>query len=238
MTFVWIAGVLLVLTGAVVLTLIHPPDWALKRVARLSPGTVFKFDTREPVIGLTFDDAPHPDVTPGILRELRRHNARATFFVLGVNAAAYPSLIDSIRSEGHELANHLYTDRISARLSNREFRDELMRTDALIEPLGAPKWCRPGNGIITPRIVRIMRECGYTPVAGSAYPIDLYSNVEITVRQFMENVRPGAILILHDGGETRAGNIEVLARLLPRVQEMGYRVTTLGDLNRMSKGEP
>lgn len=238
MTIVLVAGAVLVLGVIALWTLLRPSDWALERVAGLYPGTVFHFDTRERLIALTFDDAPHPDVTPGLLRELRRHGAKATFFVLGANAAAYPALIDSIRANGHELANHLYTDRMSARLSSREFQEELLRTDALIEPLASPKWCRPGNGIITPRIARIMDENGYTPVAGTAYPVDLYANGNVTLRHFLDNVRPGAILILHDGGPDRAGNVRVLGQLLPRLKELGYEATTLGELNGLGDADP
>ena len=53
-----------------------------------------------------------------------------------------------------------------------------------------------------------MNENGYTPCLGTAYPIDLYTPVELTVVQFLDNVRPGAILILHDGGTSRQDTIK------------------------------
>lgn len=238
MTLLIIVCVLLVAAGTAVWILIRPSDWALARASLLSPGVVFRIDTRQRVIALTIDDAPHPDVTPDMLRELRAHGARATFFILGENAAAYPELIDAIRADGHELANHLYTDRMSASLSDKEFLDELMRTDALIKPHGSPRWCRPGSGVITRRVARLIEKSGYTPVAATAYPVDLHAIVDITLRQFMNNVRPGAILVLHDGGPARSQNVEVLSRMLRKVEAMGFRVTTLGDLSRLETGEP
>ena len=182
---------------------------------------------------MTIDDAPHPDVTPGLLRELRAAGVHATFFVLGSNAEAYPALVEAIRNDGHELANHLFEDRMSARLSDEEFRQELRRTDSLIGPLDPPRWCRPGSGVITPRLVRIMQEEGYTAVVGTAYPVDLHAGIDVTVRHFLENLRPGAILVLHDGGGMREKNVRVLAALLPRIQDKGYRVVTLTELSRM-----
>lgn len=234
-------GIILLIVGllvvaaviAVIWTLTHPGEWALKHVGGLYPSCLFRIATTERALALTIDDAPHPDVTPGILEELRRHGARATFFIIGSYAKAHPHLVDAIRADGHELANHLFTDRMSARLNDAEFVDELKRTDALIQPLDKPRWCRPGSGLLTTRIIRLMQENGYTAVGGTAYPVDLYTNVQVTARHFLRNVRPGAILVLHDGGTRRASSIRVLAMLLPQLREMGYRIVTLGELSRL-----
>ncbi len=235
MTAIIIIAAVLLGAVAVIWTLVRPPDWVLRKVATQYPGVVFRIDTDERAIALTIDDAPHPDVTPGLLRELRANGVKATFFIIGSYAETYPELVDSIRAGGHELANHLFTDRMSAGLSDEEFVNELMRTDASIQPTSPPRWCRPGSAVVTPRIIRLMNENGYTPVVGTAYPIDLYTGVDLTVAQFLENVRPGAILVLHDGGPSRQDNVEVLARLLPRLKEKGYRLTTLTELSRLGK---
>ena len=235
----WVVIVILVafvaLVAAVVWTLVRPSDWTLQRVCRYYPGTLFRIPTQERVVALTIDDAPHPDVTPGILDELRAHGAKATFFIIGSYGEAHPHLLESIRAEGHELANHLYTDRMSARLPDSAFVDELTRTDAIIQPLECPKWCRPGSGIFTSRIVKLMHDHGYTAVAGTAWPVDLYTNVRLTALHFLKNVRPGAILVLHDGGPKRANSIRVLSHLLPRLRDMGYRTVTLSELAESSK---
>jgi peptidoglycan/xylan/chitin deacetylase (PgdA/CDA1 family) len=231
-----VVAVLVLIAVKVVRTLLRPSDWVLDAVSTYYPGVVFRVDTKERAIALTIDDSPHPDVTPGLLRELRTAGVHATFFVIGANAEAYPDLVDSIRTNGHELANHLYTDRMSAGLPDEEFVVELLLTDALIRPAGPVKWCRPGSGCLTPRIVRLLNENGYTPCVGTAYPVDLIATVEWTVAHFLENVRPGAILVLHDGQSSRQDNVQVLADLLPRLSEMGYRQTTLTELSRL--GEP
>lgn len=234
MTLVYVGILILVIVLVIAAwTVLHPSDWTLKRVCGFYPGTLFRIATSERVVALTIDDAPHPDVTPGLLEELRAHGAKATFFVIGSYGEAHPHLLDSIRAEGHELANHLYTDRMSARLADAEFINELQRTDAIIQPLECPKWCRPGSGIFTSRIVRLMQQNGYTAVAGTAWPVDLYTNVRLTALHFLTNVRPGAILVLHDGGPKRANSVRVLSLLLPRLRDMGYRIVTLGELSSL-----
>jgi peptidoglycan/xylan/chitin deacetylase (PgdA/CDA1 family) len=232
-TLILIACVVLLLAAFVAWTLIRPSDWLLARLSSLEPRVVYRIDTGERLIALTIDDAPHPEVTPGILRVLREHRTHATFFIIGSHAEAHPELVESIRSEGHELANHLFTDRMSASLSDEEFLEELKRTDRLIQPLGSPRWCRPGSGVITKRIARIIRMNGYTPVAATAYPMDLRTSVDLTAKQFLENVRPGAVLVLHDGRPNRKRTIEVIEQVLPRLDEMGYRATTLAELNKL-----
>jgi peptidoglycan/xylan/chitin deacetylase (PgdA/CDA1 family) len=233
-TFILIACVVLLLAALGAWTLVRPSDWLLARVSRLDPDVVLRVDTTKRLIALTIDDAPHPEVTPGILRVLREHRTHATFFIIGSHAEAHRELVESIRSAGHELANHLFTDRMSASLSDEEFVEELQKTDRLIQPLRSPRWCRPGSGVITKRIARIMRMNGYTPVAATAYPIDLRTSVDLTARQFLENVRPGAVLVLHDGRPDRKRTIEVLERVLPRLEGMGYRATTLAELNKFA----
>jgi len=233
--FIIITIVVLTVVVVVARTLLRPSDWVLEQAAVFYPGAVFRIDTKEKAIALTIDDAPHPDVTPGLLRVLRDTGVKATFFVIGSHAEAYPELVDSIKADGHELANHLHTDRKSVGLSDEEFVEELLRTDALIAPTGPPKWCRPGSGLISKRIIRLMNENGYTPCLGTAYPIDLYTTVDLTVAQFLENVRPGAILILHDGGTSRQDTIQVLSTLLPRLRSMGYDLETLTALSRLGK---
>ena len=236
MIFVLIGILILVVAlGLALWTVVHPSDWTLKRVCAFYPGTLFRIATEKRVVALTIDDAPHPEVTPGILNELRAHGAKATFFIIGSYGEAHPQLLESIRADGHELANHLYTDRMSARLADDAFVDELKRTDAIIQPLECPKWCRPGSGIFTSRIVKLMQDHGYTAVAGTAWPVDLYTNVRLTALHFLKNVRPGAILVLHDGGPKRTNSIRVLSHLLPRLREMGYRIVTLGELADASK---
>jgi peptidoglycan/xylan/chitin deacetylase (PgdA/CDA1 family) len=228
--------VLLALVGWAITTLVRPPHWVVREVARRNPAVLFHVETAERAVALTIDDAPHPAVTPGVLDVLRRHGARATFFVIGVHAERYPELVEEIRAGGHELANHLYLDRPSARLDSGEFVRNLRRTDALIRPTGPVKWCRPGSGYINDRIVALMLENGYRPCLASVYPLDLRLPAGWALRHFASNVRPGAILVLHDGGPARRRTVSLLERILPRLAERGYRVLTVSELVALGEG--
>jgi peptidoglycan/xylan/chitin deacetylase (PgdA/CDA1 family) len=225
----WLVPVtlLLWLLGALV---IRPERWMHRTAEIALPEVLFRVDTEARAVALTVDDAPSPEVTPGILEVLARHEVRATFFVIGSYAERYPELLAAIREAGHELANHLYLDRPSIKLSDAEFVEKLRRTDAIIRPAGPLKWCRPGSGWIDDRMVQLLHENGYRACLSSVYPVDLVAPPAATVWHVMANVRPGAILVLHDGGMGRAGNVAILDEVLTRLAEEGYRVVTVSEL--------
>lgn len=187
-------------------------------------------ETDARAVALTIDDAPSPEVTPGILEVLRRHDVHATFFIIGSYAAEHPELVEAIRAGGHELGNHLYYDRPSIELADDEFLRRLRQTDAIIAPTGPLKWCRPGSGWVDDHMVELLHAEGYRVCLASAYPLDLVAPRWLTEWQFTANVRPGAILVLHDGGPARAQNVAILDAVLTRLAEQEYRVLTVSEL--------
>jgi peptidoglycan/xylan/chitin deacetylase (PgdA/CDA1 family) len=229
---IWIIITLAVILSAITVSqfIFRPPFWVVRSLSKQNPGALFYVNTDERAIALTIDDAPHPDVTPGILEVLRKHGATATFFVIGSYAEKYPKLVEAIRSDGHELGNHMYLDRMSAGLSSEEFAEKLKRTDELIRPEGPVKWFRPGSGMINDRIVRLVEDNGYRVCLASVYPLDVRVPAAIASRQFLHNARPGAILVLHDGLRKRRTTIRVLERVLPELKQRGYRVLSVSEL--------
>ncbi|MBD3220908.1 polysaccharide deacetylase family protein [bacterium] len=214
---------------------IRPERWMHRTAEAALPAVLFRVDTDERAVALTIDDAPSPEVTPGLLEVLRRHDVRATFFVIGSHAEQHPELLEAIRRDGHEIANHLYRDRPSIRLSDAEFVEKLRRTEAIIQPTGPIKWCRPGSGWIDDRMVELLHENGYRACLSSVYPLDLAAPPTVTVWHTVNNARPGAILVLHDGGPARAQNVAILDELLDRLAEKGYAVLTVSELVAASR---
>jgi len=225
-----LALALLILAGLLGLIFAYlPPRWFLHAFARNYPHVLFDVQTDQPVIALTIDDSPHPDITPAILEILRRYDARATFFVIGEQAAAYPGLLQDVRDAGHEIANHMYTDRRSAGLPSPRFVDEMLRTQELLEPLGASRWLRPGAGVVNQRVIDLMLQHDFVPTLGSAYPLDLRLPVTLASWQFRLAARPGAILVLHDGPD-RTRTPRILERVLPLLTQRGYSFVSLSEL--------
>ena len=105
------------------------PSWAFDVLARAAPHIVWRVETSEPWVALTFDDGPAPGHTSVVLDLLARHEARATFFMIGERAEAHPDLVEAVRERGHEIGNHAFADRRTVRLSGDELLTDLRRTD-------------------------------------------------------------------------------------------------------------
>ena len=74
----------------------------------LFPKAIWRMDTSEKAVYLTFDDGPIPEATPFILDTLRRYDVKATFFMVGDNVRKHPELLERIKAEGHQVGNHTY----------------------------------------------------------------------------------------------------------------------------------
>lgn len=196
-----------------------------------SDEVLFHAHTREKVIALTIDDGPHTELTPQILDVLAEHGVLATFFIIGSRVPGNEALLKRIVAEGHELGNHLMSDRRSITLSAEEFERQLAAAHALIAPFGPVRWFRPGSGWYSTRMLAQIRPYNYRCVVGSIYPYDAqFQAVEFAAGYILGNVQPGAIIVLHDGGSDRQGTVAILRRILPALQKRGYRFATLTDL--------
>ena len=182
------------------------------------------------VLYLTFDDGPSPRWTPQVLELLRRYRAQATFFVVGSLVDAYPALVRRLVREGHALGNHTYGHIRLTRMSEREFAAELERADAAIRRVTGTSslWLRPPYGAIDASTrVRAARR-GYRLVMWDVDPQDWRQpSAESIAAHVLGNARPGAIVLLHDGGGDRSQTIAALERILSGLCGRGYSFRTL-----------
>ncbi len=207
------------------------PGPVIRWLARRHPDVLFAIDVREPIVALTIDDAPHPALTPAILDVLAKHRARATFFVIGERILNNEQTLRRIVEEGHELGNHLMTDTPSIRLSAEAFERHLLQTHDLLSRFGSVRWFRPGSGWYRRRMLEQIRRYGYRCALGSAYAYDSHIRSAWYVsRHILRHTRPGAVIILHDGGASRWRTVDVLRRVLPELERRGYQVVTLSEL--------
>ncbi|WP_448628434.1 polysaccharide deacetylase family protein [Geodermatophilus sp. URMC 64] len=201
-------------------------------LARVSRPVLFAVRTTAPRVALTFDDGPHQELTPALAGVLARHGATATFFLLGSHAAREPRLVADLVRAGHEVGNHLWDDRPSALLSARDFRCHLAATDTVLRRAGArPVFLRPGSGWIRPGMLRAARRYGYRTALGSIAVRDLeVRDLDRELRFVLRRVRPGSIVVLHEGYDERAGVVPLTDRLLTALAERGFRPVTLSEL--------
>jgi peptidoglycan-N-acetylglucosamine deacetylase len=189
-------------------------------------------------LALTFDDGPNPSITPALLDLLDRHEAKATFFLIGRYAAAEPELVREIAARGHTVGNHTQTHPNLALVSSVKLHKELQECDDSIATIlgGRPCWMRPPFGARSPILSTIVRQRGGGGVVmWSKWARDWNPQPSAPVIQRLACVRGGDILLLHDGdhrtprGERRH-TVDALAHWLPRWRDAGLRFATLDGL--------
>lgn len=209
-----------------------PTRGMVNRVSHAHPAVVFSVATCDSLVALTLDDGPSPAHTPAVLDVLAAHGARATFFVVGRRVAAHPDLARRALAEGHELANHGWSLAAPVWLGAGRAAAGWRRTADTLAALGArPRWYRPGAGVYTPAIRAAAEADGLRLALGSVYPNDPWTpSTPVLARRVLRAVRPGDVIVLHDGLGRRTRAAAVLARVLPELRRRGYRVVTLSGL--------
>jgi peptidoglycan/xylan/chitin deacetylase (PgdA/CDA1 family) len=218
--------------GAAAATELHMPESALRALTRLLPVDVLWYvDTEARAFALTFDDGPHPGVTPPLLDVLARHQAKATFFLLGERVLGNESIVARIAAEGHELANHLMHDEPSVLLPDLEFRRQLRQASALLAPYGEIRWFRPGSGWVTPRMLRSAAQQDLHCVLGTvtARHDGVVSDRRIP-QHLLRRIRPGSVAVLHEGSCVRRGVIAVMDQVLSELGHRGLAAVTVSEL--------
>jgi peptidoglycan/xylan/chitin deacetylase (PgdA/CDA1 family) len=184
---------------------------------------ILRGDSTEKRVALTFDDGPDA-MTPEYIAVLRRHAARATFFVLGENCEKYPEHVEALRLSGHELAGHGFSHRRFPELSAQELTIELRRTSRL---LPQSHWVRPPQGRTTlTSLVRCAR-AGYSTVLWSLDSDDWTLREPAQVAERIARARPGEIILLHEG---QRWTLDALPQALDLLGRAGYSFVTLTQL--------
>jgi peptidoglycan/xylan/chitin deacetylase (PgdA/CDA1 family) len=185
-----------------------------------------------PVIALTFDDGPHKENTPRLLDMLKERGIKATFFLVGRNAAAYPDIVKRIVDEGHEVANHTWTHNQLSRMSDTKVFDELQKThDAIVQASGvAPILCRPPYGALRIRQRKTIHDhFGYPVILWDVDPHDWQSprTVAKVHDRVLAQTKPGSIILCHD---IHQPTIDAMPSTLDELIARGFKFATVTQL--------
>ncbi|UVD54808.1 chitooligosaccharide deacetylase NodB (plasmid) [Rhizobium sp. Pop5] len=186
---------------------------------------------------LTFDDGPHPFCTPEILDILAEHRVPATFFVIGEFLADQSKLIQRMIAEGHEVANHTMTHPDLSDCEPDEVQRQILETNRVIKmaaPQAVVRHIRAPYGIWTEEVLKASANAELTAVHWSVDPRDWsLPGADAIVNDVLQSVRPGSIVLLHDGcpsSEMQQGTdrslrhqtIMALSRIIPALHDRGF----------------
>ena len=193
----------------------------------------------QPYVAMTFDDGPSAENTPRLLEMLKQRNIKATFFLIGQNAAANPDLVRRILAEGHEIGNHSWTHPQLSKLSDDKVTAEITKTqDAIKDASGfTPTLLRPPYGAITPRQREwIPNQFGLTIVLWSVDPLDWKRpGPSVVTQRILSQVHPGAIVLSHD---IHKQTVDAMPATLDGLIAKGYKFVTVSQLIAMNKPKP
>jgi peptidoglycan-N-acetylglucosamine deacetylase len=208
----------------------YQPRWLINSLRRALPSVLFHVPTEEPVFALTFDDGPSPEHTMHVLDLLAEAEAHATFFVMGDQVRKYPVLARRIVEQGHELGNHLSTNRPAVSMSATEIRDAMRETSEVIADISGqqPRFVRPPAVLFRPSFLREAELAGQRVVLGSVYASDPLRPPRRYVSWAIPRMmRPGSIVVLHDGREKRQLKVDVLPDILAAANRLAIQPRTL-----------
>ena len=202
-------------------------------VANASMDYLKKFDayyaenTDKKELFLTFDAGYENGHTAKILDTLKKHNVKATFFVVGNFIETSPDLVKRMVKEGHLVGNHTFTHPDMSEIATEEaFRQELSKLEDLYEKTTGKKmkkYYRPPQGKYSESNLKMAKEMGYHTIFWSLAYVDWYESDQPTREEALEKmvprIHPGAIVLLHS---TSATNAQVLDELLTKWEEKGY----------------
>jgi peptidoglycan/xylan/chitin deacetylase (PgdA/CDA1 family) len=185
-----------------------------------------RFETEKREVWLTIDDGPDPRDTPGMLDALARYEAKATFFVIGRQVDSQRALVRRILREGHSLGNHTYSHSSGWWWAAPKpvVRHEIAWGNKALETAtgSKPKWFRSPVGMNNMSVhpaaaAESQRVIGWSASGKDGCP----AAPTVVIQRIMASVRPGAIILLHEGGASRY-RVSTLERLLERLKNAGY----------------
>lgn len=192
-----------------------------------------------PFVAMTFDDGPNATLTPKLLDLLAAHKMKATFFVVGQNAAEYPEILKRAASEGHEIANHSWSHPDLGKMGDDAVRRELQKTDdAIRAAIGTrPTLMRPPYGSITARQKAWINELfGYRIIIWDVDPLDWKRpGPKVVTNRILNETKPGSIILAHD---IHPPTIEAMPATFTQLEAKGFKFVTVSELIAMARPLP
>lgn len=200
--------------------------WLLRK---LYPSCTWQIPSREKVIYLTFDDGPHPDITPYVLDTLKQYQAKATFFCIGKNVVAYPDIYRRLLDEGHRTGNHTFNHLNGWKVQNDAYVNNIIEASKYIDS----NLFRPPYGRITKFQVKILSDITAYKGSDRRFSIIMWDvlsgdfdkklSAENCTLNVIRKTKPGSIVVFHDSEKAFPRMRESLPEVLRYFSEKGYR---------------
>ena len=196
--------------------------WLVKKIFK---SYTWNFSSDEKAVYLTFDDGPHPNITPWVLEELKKYNAYATFFCIGKNVEQFKETYESILDSGHATGNHTFNHLNGWQTEDDKYLEDVLKASQLIHS----NLFRPPYGKIKLRQARSISDAFnnkaniimWDTLSGD---FDKNYSSEQCISNVIDNVQNGSIIVFHDSEKAYANLKHVLPKVLQFLSKEGYKL--------------
>ncbi len=195
-----------------------------KFIKTLFPSLVWRKETLDNEIWLTFDDGPTPEVTPWILFVLKKENVKATFFLVGKQVEKFPELLGAIIKDGHTIANHSYSHKNGWFTNNEKYLKDIENCQALMPN---NKLFRPPYGKITKAQITTLKE-KYKIILWDVLSYDFHPKIspKRVQKNIMQNTTAGSIIVMHNNQMSFKNLQTILEDTIQQLKAKGYYFST------------
>ena len=181
------------------------------------PEAIFERKSGDKKLLLTFDDGPHPELTPQVLEILAKHDLKATFFCLGERAEQYPEIIKMIRTQGHDIGNHGYQHLDGWQTDFNTYIQNTEKGKAITQ---SPLF-RPPYGRLSPRQYHHLKKENQIIFWNlMLFDFDKNFTVERALKLARKNLNPSSIIVLHDNEKAGENMINLLKPLIELINHI------------------
>lgn len=190
----------------------------------LAKHLIFDLPNNSNSIFLTFDDGPHPEITPWVMDQLEHFNARGTFFLIGNNVERYPKLLGEILERGHAIGNHSYSHQSGWKISDKEYLADVEECSKYVES----HLYRPPYGEVSrSQSARLVND--YRIIMWSDLSADFDANYspQQCVGFATKKVKAGSIIVFHDSDKAWSRLERCLPECLEYYTKAGFKMKTI-----------
>jgi len=176
-------------------------------IKRIFSNYVWDVSNTENKIYLTFDDGPTPEITEWVLEELKKHNAKATFFCIGNNIEKHPDIFEKVINDGHSIGNHTFNHLNGWKTSTEEYIENSIQCSVISNQslncklkIENRQLFRPPYGKIKKSQSKKLRQLGYKIIMWDVLSADYDTAItpEKCLQNVLKNVKSGSIIVFHD----------------------------------------
>ncbi len=202
-----------------------------KFVQRIFPSILWSCPEKQNTVFLTFDDGPHEIYTPQILDILDEHNTKATFFLLGEKIKSNREIVQHMQDSGHSIGIHGYQHTSLLLKSKKTIYEQLVGSKDILESLIGERVClfRPPYGLFNRVVLKQCCQLSMRLVLWSfmVYDFDDLLEENYLLKVVQEKIRPGDIIVLHDGLINSDRTTRILSPLLYHVRNVGLKSSAI-----------